>query len=141
MHLRKILTLLALGMSTALFAQGTITTFRVDGLIISKARYDPLRITRSQILKIRSMPPSQAVSVYGSRGSAGVAEISTSKMAVVKSADGTAKSAIEKPDKEKLLSSILESQILMLRNIDAQALKSEFGLDNKMGALVVYLRF
>lgn len=124
----------------ALAQRGAITTFRVDGLIISKARYDSLRIEREHITRIRSLPPAEAASVYGSRASAGVAEITTSKMFVVKAATGAVQSASNPQEKETLLSAITESQILRIRNIDARTLRSEFGKENSAGGVVVYLR-
>ena len=121
-------------------AQGTITTFRVDGLIISKARYDSLKIEREHITRIRSLPPAEAASAYGSRANAGVAVITTSKMFVVKPASGEVRSAIDPQEKETMLSSITESQILRMRNIDARMLRSEIGKENSAGGVIVYLR-
>lgn len=137
---RKIIILCLLGAGFSSFAQGTITTFRLDGLIISKSRYDSLRITRAQITKVRSLAPSQGESVYGDRGRAGVAEITTNRLFVVKTSDGRFRSASDMQDKESLLSAILEDQIIRIRNIDSVALQSEFGLSNEQGAIAVYLR-
>jgi hypothetical protein len=124
----------------AMAQRTTITTFRVDGLIISKARYDSLRIEREHITRIRSLPPAEAASVYGGRATAGVAEITTSKMFVVKQATGTVQSASNPQEKETMLSPITESQILRLRNVNAQTLRAEFGKENSAGGVVVYLR-
>ncbi len=140
MHTKTIVTICAMLLTAPALAQDKITTFRVDGLIISKARYDSLKIERDHITKIRSLPPAQAASAYGSRASAGVAEITTSKMFVVKSASGTVQSTADPLEKATMLSSITEARILRMRNVDAQTLQKEFGKACSGGGVVVYLR-
>lgn len=140
MNLKSILTLCALLASGSAVAQGTITTFRVDGLIISKARYDSLKIEREYITRIRALPPAEAASAYGTRASDGVAIVTTSKMFVVKPARGEVQSASGLQEKETLLSPITESQVLRVRNVNADTLRQEFGLTSPQGAVVVYLR-
>lgn len=137
-----LLFLVSIFLSVTTFSQNPapIPTFRIDGLIISKARYDSLKLERSSILKIRSMAPTQAASVYGQKASQGVGIITTSKMFLVVSASGASKSVVTSEEKEAMLSALEESQIRTMRNIDAATLKVEFKLDHADGAIVLQLK-
>ena len=139
----SLLIVIMLSMSGSLFSQKPdpiITTFRLDGLIISKARFDSLKLDAAHILKIRSMPPAEAAGAFGQKANKGIGIISTSKMIVVVTALAETQAASSILEKETMLAKVEESQIKSMRNIDAETLKAEFKLDHAEGAIVVVLK-
>ena len=143
MKIRILLFTALIILSTSAFSQKpgpVITTFRLDGLIISKARLDSLKLDAAHILKIRSMPPAEAAGAFGQKANKGIGIISTSKMIVVVTALAETKAASSILEKETMLSKVEESQIKSMRNINAETLLTEFKMKHPQGAIVIYLK-
>ena len=132
------LSTLAIMLSLSAYPQSgnpIMTTFRVDGLIISKSKFDSLKLSRAEIVKIRSLSPAEASKTFGPRAANGVGIITTSKMFIL-----NGKTAIDAREKEAMLANVGKNQIKSMRNIDARTLLAEFRLEHPQGAIVLVLR-
>lgn len=112
----------------------------LDGLVLSKSRYDSLKVERAAIVKIRAKNPTDATLELGSRGISGLIQIITLKGFVVISNSGVVQYAESVNEKSKLLSGIDEGSIRKLVNFGHSDLLSQFGKENVEGGIIVWLR-
>jgi hypothetical protein len=103
----------------------------LDGLIVSRTRFDSLRIVGSVVKRRTGYRPDDAVRLFGERGKLGILKVETTLVYVLD------KVVLVTAKEKRRLAKINESQIIAMTKIDSDKLRRDHGIRNKSGGIEI----